>query len=314
MLDKSSARTAMLKKLADSALNGKDAEQLGFIAYTGAELSAKPKLAALTKQPAAGFVIPYYSLDKEFTGFYRYRYLEQPPKNGFAALTASKPVRYVQPAGAAPRVYFSPLYDWASLFARRPEERALLITEGELKANCACKMGFPTLALGGVWNFKSSSEGVALIGDLKDLPLKDCIVYIVYDSDALSNPNVLMAENALARALLEEGARPYVTRLPAIPKLEKTGLDDFLVKRGEKALTKLIKEAEEWRASAALHELNERVIFLRDSACVLELTSRHRWRASEFSNAVYATKKFLSVKYVKGYGGGGREENRPRLD
>lgn len=97
-------------------------------------------------------------------------------------------MRYTQPSAARPHVYFSPLFDWHDYFARKAEDRWLIITEGELKANCACKLGIPTLALGGVWNFRSAKEGLPIIPDLSELPLKETVVYIVYDSDAISKP------------------------------------------------------------------------------------------------------------------------------
>src|SRR6185437_8390774 len=122
-------------------------------------------------------------------------------------------------------------------------ERQLLITEGENKANAACKLGLPTVALGGVWNFRSKREGVPVVPDLADLPLKDSVAYIVYDSDAVTNPDVLLAENALARQLLKLGARPYVIRLPALGKGKKTGLDDYLVAKGTEQFKKLMDKA-----------------------------------------------------------------------
>jgi hypothetical protein len=75
----------------------------------------------------------------------------------------------------------------------------LILTEGEIKGAAACKLGIPTVALGGVWNFRYS--GVSLIEDLASLPLEDYNIYICYDSDRQNNPHVLMAENVLARSL-----------------------------------------------------------------------------------------------------------------
>lgn len=298
MLDKPSVLAAYARKLKSSALTVEDAKRLKFMLYTCTELSEA--LPTLTTHPAAGFTIPYLDPDRKKTEFYRYRYLEQPAKNGFASLTKQKEIRYIQPALEKPRVYFSALQDWLAVFSKPVEQRWICITEGELKANCACKMGFPTIALGGVWNFMSKREGLPLIPDLAALPLKDCLVYIVYDSDAASNPEVLKAENALARQLLQKNqARPQVVRLPAIEGIAKTGLDDYLMHVGKAAFDKLITQAEEWEPSAALHELNEEVLMLRESAAVLELSTRHRWNAGEFVNAVYANRTYTATEQRK---------------
>lgn len=290
----------LLAKLAASGLSEKDAEDLKITAYTKEEMLSTFLGKLPTDCPAAGFTIPYYNLQREWTGFYRYRYLEQPVLNGFAALTKHKEYRYIQPAKMPPRAYFSLLYDWESYFKESPAKRWLILTEGELKANAACKRGFPTVGLGGVWNFRSGKTSAELIADIKDLPLEKSIVYIAFDSDSISNPNVLQAENALARELLKLKAHPYIVRIPPLKALPKTGLDDYLMAKGEKGVQKIIEKAEEWTASRALFEMNEDVIFLRSSDVVLELSTRHRWRVSEFTNGVYANRSFLATEITAG--------------
>ena len=51
-------------------------------------------------------------------------------------------MRYVQPPATKPQLYFSKLLPWKEFFKRPATERWVLITEGEIKADCACKMGF----------------------------------------------------------------------------------------------------------------------------------------------------------------------------
>lgn len=297
MLDKKQLASAFASKLKASALTMEDASKLGFTAYTAEQVEALPKLAV--SMPAGGFVIPYYDPAQNYTGFFRFRYLEQPRLTGFAAIAARKEMRYTQPPALKPRVYFSPLYPWPAYFARPAAERPLYITEGELKANCACKNTFPTIALGGVWNFRSARANEPLIPDLGDMDLKDVVVYIVYDSDAVTNPEVLKAENALARELLKRGAVPKVIRLPNTGRLKKTGLDDYLVVRGRNSFDKLTAKAEEWEASRALHEFNEEYLFLRESATVMDLQQRHRWTASTAVNSVLRNRKFTVTEIRK---------------
>jgi hypothetical protein len=297
LLNKNELSAALLLKLKASALDAQDLKALGIQAYTAAEVAAKPSMAV--RLPAAGFVIPYYDVNSEYVDFFRFRYLEPPARNGFAALTVQKELRYTQPPALKPRVYFSPLFPWKELLARKPEERSFYITEGELKANCACKHGFPTLALGGVWNFRSARANQPLIPDLEQLDLKDVAIYIVYDSDAVTNPEVLKAENALARQLLKRGAVPKVLRLPELAKFKKVGLDDYLVARGAASFAKLTGKAEEWAASRALHEFNEEFLFLRESATVLDLEQRHRWTAQTAVNSVLVNRTFTVTEHRK---------------
>lgn len=295
MLSKEETRAALLRKLKESALTQEDVKPLRFTAYTAEEVAANPKLAV--RYPAAGFVLPYYDVGGKPTGFHRFRYLEQPARNGWAAVTTHKELRYTQPA-LKPRVYFCPLFPWARFFDRKGPQ-LLYITEGELKAACACKAGFPTVALGGVWNFRSADAGQPLIPDLDGLDLKDWAVYIVYDSDAVTNPDVLKAENSLARQLLKVNARPHVLRLPALGKGKKTGLDDYLVARGPTSFTKLTERAELWAVAKALHEYNERFLFLRESATVLEHSTRARWTAHTAVNSVLVNETFTVTEQKK---------------
>jgi hypothetical protein len=288
VLTRDELREAMLLKLADSGLDAQDATRLKFTVCTQAEA------AKFIPWPAGGFVLPYFTSQGKPTDFYRYRYLET-VQNGNRK---KKPYRYTQPSGKRPQLYFSPLLpgSWKKYFARpEPEERSLLFTEGENKANCACKRGLPTIGLGGVWNWMSKREGLVLIPELEELPLEGVPVYICFDSDARNNFDIIKAENALARQLQHKKALPYIIRLPELNPPSKTGLDDFLVKEGEKAFSDLLDKALRW-GPEELFKLNEEVILLRESSTVLEHSTRHRWRASEFANVVYANRHHYVVE------------------
>lgn len=283
-LNEREVKSAFLRKLIESGLTEKHAKRLGFVPLTKEGLEKKyPSLTAL---PAAGFVLPYPDINGKFTGFYRYRYLEEPIRKGFAALTANKVIRYIQPSGERPRVYFSRLCDWPELFSR--EDRTLFITEGELKANCACSLGIPCLGLGGVWNFRSRSE--SLIKDLAAIDWEGVSAYIIYDSDARSNYQVMMAENALAGELLARGAKLFIVRLPVIEEGRKAGLDDFLVAKGADELFTLVEATEPWEESRILHELNEEVVFVHDPGSVLELKTLQRMTPGAFALSIYANR------------------------
>jgi hypothetical protein len=103
----------------------------------------------------------------------------------------------------------------------------LVITEGELKAACVYKHGL-FCRLGGVWSWKSKKEDVYLLPVLQDIASRHTeqtkdgerklprTVNVAFDSDAVSNPNVHAAENALAHELTQLGADVYICRIPAL--------------------------------------------------------------------------------------------------
>lgn len=281
----------MLEMLQGSGLDEKDARKLDYQPFAKeALLQHYPTLTAL---PAAGFTIPYHDRHGKSTGFYRFRYLEEPQRKGFAALVEQKSSRYIQPAKSAPRVYFSKLFDWESYFSRKnAEERSLIITEGEKKAACATKLTLPVLGLGGVWNWRAQGK---LIPDLEELDWKNVSVHICYDSDARSNAQIAMAENALASELLNRGAIVSVMRLPQLADQKKTGLDDFLLSEGFDAFMDVYSNTEFWAASKALHQLNAEVVFVRDPGLVLEVKTQQRMSPSTFSQAVYANRILENV-------------------
>jgi P4 family phage/plasmid primase-like protien len=89
-----------------------------------------------------------------------------------------------------------------------------------------------------------------LIDDLASIAWQGRPLFIVYDSDAVTNRHVRMAEWHLAETLKRHGAAVKTVRLPpgepgpdGAPA--KVGLDDFLVAHGAEALRRLLDAATE---------------------------------------------------------------------
>jgi len=215
---------AYRKKLKESGLTEKDAKRLGFELLDAAEVDARQP----NYQRRGGILMPYF----DPTGTNRkkmeqIRYLD--PPSGFHA-QVKKPRRYHQPTGGTPEVYF-PIgldCDWPTLL--RDPTQPLIITEGELKAACATKFGFPTIGLGGVDSFRASKIGKLLIDDLEAIAWKGRKVFIAYDSDLQTNCDVRRALRVLARELYARGGDVREVKLPGGPDGTKVGLDDYLVK------------------------------------------------------------------------------------
>jgi hypothetical protein len=265
----------MLEKIAASGLSAEDAHKLGFNAMLlpPVEISIR----------AAGFVLPYHKITGQRNGFLRYRYLEKIYDE------KGKLIRYTQPAGAAPQPYFSKLFPWVQyLDSHKGEARAVVITEGELKADCACKYGVPCIGLGGVYNFRSRKE--AFIEGLRQIDWSESTVCIVYDSDASSNFQVVRARNALSAEFLALNAQVFPVDLPALTATTKTGLDDFIMARGVEAFKELLNAAQPWAPSRTLHELNEEVVFIQDPGLVLRHDTLQRMSRDMFARSVYANR------------------------
>ncbi len=269
------AKAAMLTKLAESGLDLQDAKKLGMLpCINGAALE-------LTGYDYPGFKIPYFDAEGNQTDFYRFRIFGK-TKN-----------KYMQGKGTGVSVYFPPLIDWK---ARQSDpSKPIIITEGELKAACATKLDFPTIALGGVWSFKSKAKGQEFIPDLAAFEWQNRPTYICYDSDATTNPKVMQAECGLAKQLSNRGAKVYIVRLPTLPGLKKVGLDDYLMHRkaGSKKFLDLIKHAEEWSTSAALREFNNEVIFIFDPGVIVVRATDQRMEAHKAINVHFADRTYM---------------------
>jgi len=287
------AREAMMAKLASSLLDAKDADKV---------LQMKPLTSDESKSlgllhPARGFQIPYFSFDGSLTKFWRYRYTED-TRQGFMKLSKSKkPLRYTQPGKTVNEVYLPPFVDWRRI--AKDSAVAVVITEGELKAACATKSGFPTIGLGGVWCFKSTAARAALLPQLKEIAWKDRKVFIAYDSDAASNPQVSHAENVLARELSNLGAEPYIVRLQPSADGKKVGLDDLILAEGKVGMAACLEEGVLWKTAQELFQLNEEVVYVRDPGVILRVSTGQRIAPRSFVDHAYSTRVYYEEQLTQ---------------
>lgn len=281
----------MLERLKLSGLAVEDAKRLG-VQLCNEEESAKLGLP----RAGVGFKIPYYTATGELLRMFRYRYRDTVERSGL--VKGAKLPKYAQPKNTPVEVYFPPLVNWPAVLASKD---SIVLTEGELKAACATKMGYPTIGLGGVFNFGSKEKHWKLVPALQDIDWNDRDAVIVFDSDAVTNPQVVLAEVRLAKALSNVGARVFIVRLPPDGK-NKVGLDDFLVQKGPVGFSDLVEETREFGLSEALHQLNAEVVYVRHPSMVVELPKDGRpanqprfniMRVGEFQNEVYANRRYV---------------------
>lgn len=189
---------------------------------------------------------------------------EQKPKDPHAAFLAqieidsgrakAKRVKYESPAGIENRIYFPP--GFAEILHADPSA-PILITEGEKKAIKAVQEGFACVALVGVYGWAKKRQRhpktdepigeFKLADDILRVPWAGRRAFIVFDSDAAQNENVVRAERRLGDALKKIGVAPRIVRLPgqqdASGNAVKVGLDDFLVAHPADSLRELMESA-----------------------------------------------------------------------
>lgn len=278
-------KSAFDAKMAESNISPADVKKLGFKPLP----ADKAPKGVPFQEPS--ILIPYFDIDGDKSEFWRLRYLKQPEAKGFAKQAKIKPLKYVQPQGTLNELYLPPLLPWKEV--AKDALSPIIITEGEFKAaSSVLHTGYPTIGLGGVWSWKSDKKKVALIDGFKDFEWDQRPVYIVYDSDAVTNPMVMQAENALARALTDLGAEPYIVRLPMGRDGEKLGLDDFLVSKGVEPFELLLESADPWQTAVELHKLNEEVVYVRDPGLILRLSNLQRMSPRAFVDHAFSTRTF----------------------
>ena len=261
------------KKLASSGLTLDDAKLLYMSALSGPQTNnlhrSFKQLCSLKIEylDHLGQPLPDWS---QSNPFYRLRYLETP--TDFDSMNKKKQIRYVQEPNTAPVAYYPQNFDEWEELCENPEE-PLIITEGELKAAKACKEGFPTLGLGGVYNWRSNKLGIEWLPSLNPIEWRKRNVYLCFDSDYKTNPMVCAALREFANELQRRGAFCYLVALPQLPGLEKIGLDDFLVHAGPSAnemFRELLTAAEPLGLSAPLWEMNSKYVYIRKPGLIVD--------------------------------------------
>jgi hypothetical protein len=167
----------------------------------------------------AGLLIPYWEpVRQRFSN----RFVRVKPDMSVAGR------KYLQPVGELPRLYFIPGVTVSDLENTQID---IFLTEGEKKAlaleRARLEMGISAVVvgIGGVWSWRSSPKELQPDGRLgkgKSRPIADLdliqwtgrTVYLVFDSDAITNLKVSAAETALARELNSRGAHVHIVRLP----------------------------------------------------------------------------------------------------
>lgn len=288
-----SVRELALVRLAESGLDEDDAKALHLEALAPTDTSrassaalALPALKIVYHDPGGAPLGPHPARSP----FFRLRYLTSAGEFG-----AKDSPRYLQPAGAGCCAYFPTNVDWSGIVS--DPSRPVLLTEGELKAAKACREGFPTIGLGGVNSYRSAKAGIAFLPELVAVRWPERTVYVAFDSDYRTNPQVRAALLELARELTRRGALPFVVTLPELGRGSKTGLDDYLVAESGDSLQALLDVAEPLTLAEPLWKLNDRVLFVRDPGLVVDLETEQRISPGTFRDFTHATADYAERSF-----------------
>lgn len=123
----------------------------------------------------------------------------------------------------------------------------VIVTEGAKKAGVGLSLGYPTIALVGVWNGQQA-KGRELIDSLKIFAQPGREFIFAFDADLIVKMQVKAALEQLAQLTVSRGCPVKVAQWSLT---EGKGLDDLYVLQGEEALHSVISNAisyDEWSA------------------------------------------------------------------
>jgi hypothetical protein len=260
----------------DLALSGLTPQDIAARALGPAELAAT---GVTTDRVIDGYVIPYFDLHGDIVPYYRIKNLDP-----------HAPDKYRAMKDMPNHIYFPPALP--KLLAQ-PHQNYIIITEGEKKAACATRYGFPTVGLSGVDNWRnrqitfpdntqfkaiknrgviqakipsgdsnalvSHDTGVVAVGfmDLVDyMVVNDMEAIIIYDTDGIGvKTEVQRAAAVLGYELRYRGLPISSIRQLILPgaKGTKVGLDDYIVGAGVKAFAGLLRNCRRKRIAFPRH-------------------------------------------------------------
>ena len=133
--------------------------------------------------------------------------------------------KYETPAGSRITLDVNPLM----LEEVRAGDADLWLTEGCKKVDALTSIGLPTVGIIGVWNFAlPGSKSKEPLPCWAHVRLRGRRVYVVYDADARTNPDVQEALRRLVAMLEKLGAVVLVVYLSPVNGDGKAGVDDYL--------------------------------------------------------------------------------------
>lgn len=269
------------KKLASSGLTLEDMDILQMSPLSPDEVRLLHP--SFSKVMCCALKIPYFSpvdgsphaSNPAYPPFYRLRFLR--PSGD-----TKEDIRYSNEPASGCVAYFPRSLPWHDII--KTTSQPLIITEGELKAAKACKEGYPTIGLGGVWNFRSTKDGISFLPELNLINWVRRKVYIAYDSDIMDKKGVRDALNALAEELYKRGASPHLVIVPSHDG-KKQGIDDWCVNNPELTIKDLVAKHQPLSQVRKLFNLNKTLTYIKDKSLILNSVTGAKYNVQQFKEA-----------------------------
>ncbi|MGC4027754.1 MAG: AAA family ATPase [Steroidobacteraceae bacterium] len=158
------------------------------------------------------------------------------PEKNFSRFRLHDPYEYIKNGKRRKMRYWQPSDVSTPLYVPRGVTlgSGIVVCEGEKKAIKAVTCGIQAVAVGGVNNIKENGQ---ILPELHRLAYSGATIYVVFDGDARTKPQVAKAEKKLARELTDIGAKVILVRLPA-----GVAFDDYLNVHSKKGFDALPRE------------------------------------------------------------------------
>ncbi|MGD0290032.1 MAG: DUF5906 domain-containing protein [Candidatus Binataceae bacterium] len=245
-----------------------------------------PAMAEERGYPAVGgYIMSFRGRDSELTGFERLRNPTNPkyPKD-------------IQKKGSGAHIYFPVIdgIDWQDLEAGA----TVAIAESIIKAIAVLKHrpGRPVVGMTGCWGFRSKKSGQYHIADdLKALPWKKrkLKALIVLDSNAWTNPDVIVAQNTLAYELSALGAEVQLLKLLNAADGQHQGVDDFIINGGKMNDLEVV----EIPSLQELGAVNKTFCYISEPAGVYEFESGILHDRGEWTHGLMANRD-MQIQFI----------------
>ncbi len=210
--------TTHLEHLTKSAISIEVIKERGYISVMG-KTPLKDVGFSKTQSRTPGILMPLHGVDGTIVG---HQYRPDTPRTN----SKWRPIKYENPLKSSVRIDMPP----RCLAMIGDPHASIFITEGIKKVDALASAGACAIGLTGVWGFKGKNDlgGTAVLADFHYITWKDRLVYLVFDSDSSTNPQVGLALKILSEILSRKGAKVRILQLPAGPDGEKVGADDYL--------------------------------------------------------------------------------------
>jgi hypothetical protein len=211
--------TAHLDHLKSSALSLEVIRERGYRSVLGKK-ELRDNGFSTSQQRTPGILIPLHGVNGQVIGYqHRPDRPRRDPKR-------DRLIKYENPRGSSVRLDVPPRCRQQLGNPKVP----VWFSEGVKKVDALATLDACAVGLTGVWGFKGKNPlgGTTVLADFDYITLKERLVYLVFDSDSSSNPQVALALNRLSEHLKRKGARVRIIKLPAGEGDQKQGVDDYL--------------------------------------------------------------------------------------